>query len=507
MRLHSFLGRLALPVALIGLTTIGASAPAQAEPTFPSFGPLVAIAFLDDQVTVINGRTKSVTVDYENIGDVDAHDVVVGFDTGASKLDPSFGFTAPGGCESGTCVIGDIPAGSKVSRTFSFKPTAPGSLSIVDRLGLTVSNDGGPTDSDELTIVRAAGGVDIEVNKIDDIKLAPGRTATVPVVIRNAGTDTVNEISVALIGEEYLSYPEKYSNCETEEGALICVFEQELAPGKVFTLSAETPLKVKVAAGAPGPASYVSAVAAVGVTDQDLDLLAARKSSGTKLALVSTSSKRSIAAAEDIDIEDIDLNFADNIATFDVKVSKNPADSVALGATFSGAVGDTRTVKVGVRNDGPAATVPATASWIYSAEVKLPAGVTATEVDEDCLPLVNGELDIDQEFGQAQGRDYLCLLEGNLAQGKSAHWSFTAKITDDSTAAGSVTVYSGAQESKASNNTAKIGVELTAGGSGGGLPVTGAPAGMVAGGGALLLAGGAVAFVLARRRRIVTVVE
>ena len=150
MRLHSFLGRLALPVALIGLTTIGASAPAQAEPTFPSFGPLVAISFLDDQVTVINGKTKSVTVDYENIGDVDAHDVVVGFDTGSSKLDPSFGFTAPGGCESGTCVIGDIPAGTKVSRTFSFKPTAPGSLSIVDKLGLTVSNDGGPVDSDEL---------------------------------------------------------------------------------------------------------------------------------------------------------------------------------------------------------------------------------------------------------------------------------------------------------------------------------------------------------------------
>lgn len=506
MRLHSLLGRLALPVALIGLTTIGASAPAVADPTFPSFGPLVAISFLDDQVTVINGKTKSVTIEYVNVGDADAHDVVVGFDTGTRKLDPSFGFTAPVGCAGGTCVIGAIPAGGKVSRTFSFTPTAPSAPSIVDKLALTVSNDGGPTDSDELTIVRAAGGVDIEVNKIDDLKLAPGKTADVPVVIRNAGTDTVDAISVALIGDEYLSYPERYRNCESDEGALVCVFEQKLAPGEVFTLSAETPLRVKVAADAPGPASYVSAVAAVGVTDQDLDLLAARKSAGTTLALVSTG-KRGITAADDADLADLDLNFADNIAMFDVKVSKNPADSVALGATFSGAVGETRTVKVGVRNDGPAATLPATAGWIYSVEVKLPAGVTATEVDEDCLPLVDGELDIDQEFGEAAGRDYLCLHEGNLTKGRSASWSFTAKITGDSTTAGSVVVYSGVQDSVSSNNTATIGVDLTAGGSGGGLPVTGAPAGLVAGGGALLLAGGAVAFVLARRRRIVTVVE
>jgi LPXTG-motif cell wall-anchored protein len=58
-------------------------------------------------------------------------------------------------------------------------------------------------------------------------------------------------------------------------------------------------------------------------------------------------------------------------------------------------------------------------------------------------------------------------------------------------------------DSVAGNNTAKIEVSLSGGsGSGGGLPVTGANAGLFGAAGAALLIAGALGLLLARRRRM-----
>jgi LPXTG-motif cell wall-anchored protein len=72
--------------------------------------------------------------------------------------------------------------------------------------------------------------------------------------------------------------------------------------------------------------------------------------------------------------------------------------------------------------------------------------------------------------------------------------------------AGTVVADGGVQDAVKAGDRAAFTVKLGAGGKGGDLPVTGAPAGSIALGGVLLLAGGATAFVVARRRRIVTVV-
>jgi len=58
-----------------------------------------------------------------------------------------------------------------------------------------------------------------------------------------------------------------------------------------------------------------------------------------------------------------------------------------------------------------------------------------------------------------------------------------------------------ALDSDGSNNTAKIEVSLSGGSGGGGLPVTGANAGLLGAAGVALLVAGVLGLLLARRRR------
>jgi hypothetical protein len=216
---------------------------------------------------------------------------------------------------------------------------------------------------------------------------------------------------------------------------------------------------------------------------------------------------RSLAAVGD------ELNEWDNATTFLVKVPKNPADSVAIGDNFEGKIGDTRTVKIGFRNDGPATVLPKSASWIHAAKVRIPSGLKLTKVDKLCVPNGDGEPSWNSP-GQVSGHDYLCVAAKPLAPGERQLFSFTAKIEDgENEDEGTITVDGGAQDPKTTNNAAKVEVKLTtgggsgggsgngSGGSGGGLAITGAPTGRIATAGMLLVLTGTLALVLTRRRR------
>ncbi|MEV4637944.1 hypothetical protein AB0J80_11375 [Actinoplanes sp. NPDC049548] len=502
MRLHTFLGRFALSLALVGLASIGSALPAQADPEEERAEVEV---FVPDRIVTLDGKAKTVEFQVFNVGGVPAEGVRVEFtDDDGSPIPASVGFTAPEGCAPDGCDVGELAVGARKSYKFQVRPTAD-----LPELGetVTVSARDGSGESVSLahvSVLRAEAGVDLEVGTIEDMKVAPGKSATVPVVVRNAGNRPVEGLAVILAGAPFLSFASTYSNCVKvdELFGVACVFEQTLGADEVFTLSAATPMRVKVAANAPGPGEYFAGAIATGLDeDSDLALLAARERASTAkapLKLVPVNQRRSSAAEGE-------LNDWDNIASFFVKVSKNPADNVAVGATFTGAVGDTRTVKVGVRNDGPAAMLGPLQGWISFSKVRIPAGVELTKVDRDCMAVVDGK-PVGDDGGEVHGRDYVCIAIENLGKGEQAVFSFTGTITGASSA-GSVTVDGGEQDSKKSNDVAQIAVQLTAGGSGGGLPVTGAPAGLLAGGGALLLAAGAAAFVIARRRRIVTVAE
>jgi hypothetical protein len=484
MRLRS----IALPATATALALAGLAAPAQAAPE--PIGPVVGV-IVPEQVTVIEGKSKTVRAEVLNVGDAAAKGVVLKF----AGVDPSLGLTLPAGCDANGCAVGDLAPGAR--RTLSFA-VAPTGTDLTSTFELSVG-----AFETEVTVIRAKSGVDLELEPIEDMKLGRGATADLPIVVRNTGSDTVDSVGVVMLVESGLEALTKYRNCVVDDESplltgVICLFEQEFPAGATFTVPAETPLQVKVAADAGGPYKYTGAVAAVGVNDEAAAALATKKS-GPTLRLQAVKSAGDVTDGEAPD----DVNPEDNVAAFGVTVPKSSADVAAVGASFAGAVGDKKTVQVGVRNLGPTGLVPSTMKWIPTVRVTVPAGIELTKVDDSCAPGTGlDDLDI-LNLGTVDGRDYVCLLLRRLGKGDQELFTFAGTIAEGAHTAGSVVVDGGSQDTVAANDRAALTVRLTGGGGGGGLALTGAPAGWVALGGALLfLAGGAI-FVAARRRRVV----
>ncbi|XVV13012.1 LPXTG cell wall anchor domain-containing protein [Actinoplanes sp. CA-131856] len=495
MRLRSF----AIPAALAAVALGGLAAPAQAA---PSDGEPFVDFYLPEQVSVIQGKTKTFNAELFNAGQGDAKGVVMTF----SDVDPSLGLTLPAGCDATSCKV-DLKAGKRANLAITLKPTGD---KLVSHFTATV--EGYSTD---VTVVRSTGGVDLEVDPIDDLKINRGQSADVPVVVRNSGSETVDSIGLAVVAEDGLEVLTKYSNCLTEvEGekipGVLCFFQQEFAPDTTFTLPAATPVKVKLRADAGGPYTYSAAVSAIGVKDSVADALAARTGPVLKLE---AQRKAAVEIPDDSQVPD-DLNEDDNVAYFGVEAGKSAADSAAVGGAFTGAIGDEATVEVGVRNLGPTRIVPTTFEWYHAVHVTVPTGLKLTEVDDACVPGRGAPADFDgiDKDSNINGRVYTCLPGDGLAKGEEALFTFTGTITEEKVTAGSVTVDGGQQDGNAKNDKAALTLKLTGGGQGGGdedepgLPVTGAPAGWVALGGALLLLAGGAAAYLFRRRRIITTI-
>ncbi|WP_305787758.1 LPXTG cell wall anchor domain-containing protein [Symbioplanes lichenis] len=488
MRLRTLVGRVGLPLLLTGLATAGAGLPAYADPG-DDLGPEVELA-LPEQVVAVDGKSKKVEVEVLNYGEDTAKNLVVTF--GTAPIPESVGFVPPAGCDADGCRIDSIAPGKRKTLTFTVAPTAalPTFGVGFDVLLKDAGNEW--AQYSHVTVVSVDEGVDLELAPIDDYKLDPGDTADVPIVFSNTGNKAPAGYGVVLVGDPFLSYPMKYSNCffDDELFGIACVFDEPIQPGETVTLADKAPFKFKLAADTPGPSELFAGTYLVGLTEEDL----AEVPAGVRNAR-----KASALEAQPLDEDDLpeDINDWDNIRTFTVSVSRNPADVAAIGGTFAGAKGDSRTVKVGVRNNGPAATSSLMQNGLLLVDVELPTGVEITKADPNCF--------------KDSDRKYFCLLIDSLHKGEKAEFSFTGTIKSAGEA-GSITVDNGPVDPNRSNDTAAIAVKLSTGGAGGGggdegLPVTGAPAGMVAAGGAAMLLAGGAAFYVARRRRIVTVVD
>ncbi|WP_067494529.1 hypothetical protein [Actinoplanes sp. TFC3] len=482
MRLHTLLGRVALPVVLTALATTGAALPAHAGPGDLPAQP-EAMLVLPDRVVAVGGKSKTIEFSVFSFGAKPAEGLSVKFGSATHPVPASVGLTLPKSCTDTGCPL-EVSEEAKLS--FTVSPTA-----ALPKLGETFEVSvqdaaGVQLDRTHVTVISAKSGVDLEMKKIDDLEVAPGKSATVPVVIHNSGTEVAKGVGVVLAGSPFLEFPAKYSNCSKVDDlfGIVCMFNDTIAAGQTFTLADRTPLKIKVAADAPGPADYFAGAYAGSLDDLDLDAPAADQAG--QLSLEPVMQAQGVAPKE--------LNDWDNARTFVVKVPDNPADNVAIGGTFTGPSGATRTVKVGLRNDGPAATNGPLQGWVTLVDVTVPKGVKVTKVDPYC------EADGD--------RKYVCVSVQNVRKGERALFSFTATIVGASDP-GSVKVNGGKQDPQASNDTAELAVELETGGEGGGggLPVTGAPGGWIVGGGSALLLAGAIALWTARRRRIITLAE
>jgi hypothetical protein len=504
IRLNSLVVRLALPVAMMG-TAVGASTPAYADARLPE----VEIS-VPDRVVTVAGGSKTVPLQVVNADRTPVTGLVLEYATAGSPIDPRLGFQPPAGCTATGCAVGDLAPGERKAYTFTLTPTKDLPATGVV-LNLSVHDAGGEWhQTTTVTVLPAPQGIDLETAHIPDIKLAAGQSAVLPIAVRNNGNKAAESIAIALAAPRYISFPKRYSNCVDVDDlpGVICVFDLTLSPGSVFTVSPTTPLTIAADKDAPGPADYYSGMSAYGLDDGTTDarLAAAAKAAkqpGTKLELV--------PAPRTLAVDTSELNEWDNTISFIVKVALNPADSVAIGDAFEGKVGDTRTIKIGFRNDGPATVLPASRQWRHAAKVRIPSGLKVTKVDKGCVPDGDGEPSWDKP-GQVSGHDYLCVASTPLAPGAKQLFSFTARIENgDNQDEGSITVDGGVQDLKGGNNVATVEVKLTAdnggggtgGGSGGGLPITGAPAGRTAGAGLLLVLTGALALVLTRRRRTV----
>jgi hypothetical protein len=496
LRLNNLALRLALPAAVIGLTALGTAVPAQAAVESPDIEISVP-----DRVVTTDGASKTVPFEVLNTGETAVTGLVLDF----KAAGPAIGFQPPTGCTATGCTVGDLAPGARKSYTFTVKPTAALPTAGAT-LGLSVHDAEAKWQVEStVTVVRAALGIDLETAHIPDIKLDPGKSAPLPIQVRNNGNKVAEGVAIALAGQPYVTFPIKYSNCTAVKDlpGIICVFDGDLEPGSAFGLSPTTPLEVSADKAVPGPADYYLGMSAYGLddTDQQAGIAAARKAAkeaGTKLELV--------PAPRTLAVDQSELNEWDNSVSFYAKVGLNQADSVAIGDNFEGKVGDTRTIEVGFRNDGPAAMLGESKTWKHSAKVRIPSGLKLTKVDRDCVPNGDGEPSWDHP-GQVSGHDYLCVASRQLAVGGKELFSFTAKIENGKNEdEGSITVDGGVQDPKKANNEAKIEVKLStaasSGGAGGGLPITGTPTGTIAGTGLLLVLAGAFALFLTRRRPV-----
>jgi LPXTG-motif cell wall-anchored protein len=346
--------------------------------------------------------------------------------------------------------------------------------------------------------------------------VAPGASVDAGLRVSNAGTKAVKRSVLVMVGwDPSLTEGPGFSNCRY--GILtVCTFDDELATGTTYELA--TPMRLKIPADAAA-GSLASAIGGwytpsdftelIDVAEDFDEALLGPKGTGPAVGLRAVPAK---AAASRAAASQVDTNPDNNllISEFVVGGSRRP-DMAAVGATLTGNPGDKLTASVGFRNNGPGTLY----HWTFEntdpgTHVVVPAGVKAVRVDERCFPVSfeDGEFPDEVDQGYAGGSEYLCMLDEGKTEAKaSSLFDFTFQVLDNPSAgAGRVAindmfVEDAPLDQNKANDSAKIAVAF-GGGQGGGLPVTGANAGLLGAGGAGLLLAGMAGLLLVRRRRV-----
>jgi LPXTG-motif cell wall-anchored protein len=344
----------------------------------------------------------------------------------------------------------------------------------------------------------------------------PGANVDAGLQVSNAGSTKVKGVVLVMLGwDPSLSQDKGFSNCRY--GILtVCTFDDELATGTTYEMA--TPMRLKI----PADAAAGSRASALGgwYTPTDFkelidvapeldDEFLGEKGTGPAVTLRAVPAKAAARAAA----SQVDTNPKNNVLLSEFVVGGNHRpDMAAVGATVSGEPGDKVQTRIGFTNNGPGTLY----HWTFEntdpgTHIFVPAGVEAVGVDERCFPLAFENGEEPDEFGEGLtgASEYLCVLdEGKTAAKASALFDFTFQVRKNpSTAAGKVIINDeifgdeGLLDRNGSNDSAKITL-VSAAGEGGGLPVTGANAGLLGAGGALLLLAGAAGLLLVRRRRV-----
>ena len=384
-------------------------------------------------------------------------------------------------------------------------PDADGKLKFSVRLGDTPA----VTTASTVTIGE---GVDLAGVISTPRTVAPGANVDTGLRVANAGAKPVKGVVLILLGRDPSLAKDSFGNCRY--GFLtVCTFDDELATGTTYELATPMRLKIPADAAAGSTAALVGAWSTpsdfkelIDVAQELDDDVFGPKGTGAAVRLrpVPAKGAAKLSAANQVDTKP-ENNLL--VSEFVVGGSRRP-DMAAVGATVTGDPGDKVRIRVGFTNNGPGTLYhSAFANTDPGTHILVPAGVAAVGVDDRCFPM---EFDEESEPEDLTGAsEYLCMLEGGTTKAKaSTLFDFTFQVREEpSAAAGRVTINeelfvdADNLDRDGGNDTAKIAVEIS-GGSGGGLAVTGANAGLVGAGGAVLLLAGAVGLLLVRRRRV-----
>ncbi|WP_326561503.1 hypothetical protein [Micromonospora sp. NBC_01796] len=461
MHPFSTLSRIGLATAVAGLAGFAAAAPATAREAAPAHTWVNPTLPYLTNVPSDATKLKTIKVGVYNQTPLAARNVTMKIDI--TRLPERITAQLPGadqGCTvSGgvaTCELAELAGGATHHYTMEVGPSGVEAGEWSGRISATSWAENTPGEQSTEALVQLTGpGIDLVIGDIDDVALAPGASTDVPIGLRNVGNVTADGVTVLLRAyNDHLELANSYSNCSYDPNylELLCFFDQPVGPDETFVVDPATPLRLKVADAAPGPYTYGAEAGVAPLNAEELaqKVSAAKKAGGEQLRLIPATNKAARAAY-------YDLNTDDNTSAFTVTVPLHRADSIAVGATVNGASGRTETIKVGIRNAGPADTLGPDDNWGSSALITLPVGLTVRKVDSRCVPIVDGEPDWDQA-GQPKGLVYRCEPLEDVAAGSTDLFAFTADSTGPAGAAGSIVVDGGVQDPDTANNTASISI-------------------------------------------------
>ncbi|WP_405114594.1 hypothetical protein OG559_10135 [Micromonospora sp. NBC_01405] len=248
-------------------------------------------------------------------------------------------------------------------------------------IGYTVAADQVDPETQQATVTVAAGPAAVDLVDAYVPGPAVGDRIGVPVAVANGGHQPIEDLRVTLRFPVGLA-PKAYRNCRYGTDpivlatVMVCTVRGGFAPGQRYEARGGIPTRVTPAAlGNKGITQFVEPLAMAGPLPAGVKLT--RREADRPLRLRAVGEPVDVLTAEQDDAWGL----------YYLRGIRGAFDVVALGATATGAVGDTVQVQVGIRNDGPG--VPDdTVSGGGSASFRFvpPAGATVTNHPARCSP-------------------------------------------------------------------------------------------------------------------------
>ncbi|MCA2219284.1 LPXTG cell wall anchor domain-containing protein [Jidongwangia harbinensis] len=436
------------------------------------------------------------------------------------------------GCKLGkaalTCTVGHLDAGQTVHvqplGLTSRQGARPGDAGSVTFSVASAEEDANPEDNTtSFPVTVIASGPDLVASAADlntkADRVGPGDTRPLYTAVTNEGDTAATDFAIRAIVPTGATFVERYRDCTYRDyypddsggdyvygpGEVTCVVPLALEPGTSLLLfdeqSGESLFNVRFGRNLPGPEQHVGSFD-VALAEEVRAARTGKRGAGGGPSFADTirkqQKKATPAGADRRKAALGELDEGDNYADYSVWSKKNTLDVAVTASAVRGAVGETVDLTYEVVNKGPSdGGGPSVVITAPSGTVLLPAEWCYTDGTEHAsLP---------------ESAKLRCNFESEFPALASGYGRIKATVrlriksppgTDGTIVARSVAVASA--ETTPANNTARIVVTTGgSGGTGGGLPVTGAPTGALAVAGAAVLALGAVLLVLARRRRVV----